>query len=876
MKRILLSILALCLAAALPGLAQTLSMQVQNLVSSDEQFTVAFVFEGESKPSNFQWTPPAEFQLVWGPQQSTSTSISFINGKKSQSTQLTYTYILLPKSTGAFTIPGASATVKGEKVSCESRKIEVVAASANKSSQSSAASSSSSSSSSSRGEVSDSDLFMTLYLSRSNVVLGESVTATLKLYTRADVRGFEGAKLPSFNGFWSQDITPDGDIQFVRENVDGRIYNSAVIKNYVLIPQQSGRLTIDPAELICLISVRVSGGGNSIFDGFFDDYTTIRKRVTTPSHSINVSPLPSPAPASFGGGVGSFTLDAKLSRDSLKTHEAASLIVTVSGKGNISLLEAPKVNFPPDMEVYDTKTKDKSDKATGGLSGSKTYEFPFIPRSYGDFTIEPVKYSYYDVSQGRYVTLESQPLSFHVERGNESEAVIPATGVPMPQVSKKGVANLGEDIRFISTKYPDLKPKGTFFIDSISFKIISILLAALAVGLYFGLRKMAERRADVAGARTRAASKMARRRLKDAADYLSKNLSTAFYESLHKALLGFIGDKLSMSATELSKDNMSESLLACGVPAELVSEFIGLLDACEYARYAPVSGHEAMQAHYDKAETVISMMDSKIRKPMAGKAAVTAIALLLMLVPAHKMNASEQADFADSLWNKATAEYTGGQWALAAEDYAMLENLGLVSRELYFNLGNSFFKDSFYGKAILNYERALKLDPSYADARFNLSVARNFVQDDIEAVPEFIFKTWTRKICYLLPGNTWAVIFLVLFALALAMGLLFLLGSSSAARKAGFFTALVSLLLSLGALGFGLSQRNDSVAADKAIVMKPVVAVKSSPGADSTKDLFILHEGTKVTLIDSVGGWYNIELSDGRQGWLQTNEIEII
>ncbi|MCQ2143214.1 MAG: BatD family protein [Bacteroidales bacterium] len=873
-KRKLIVILALLLAAALPGFAQSLSMQAQNLVSSDEQFTVAFVFEGESKPSNFQWTPPSEFQLVWGPQQSTSTSISFVNGKKSQSTQLTYTYILLPKSTGVFTLPGASATVKGEKISCEGRKIEVVAASSSKPSQSSQSSSSSSQPSSSR-EVSDNDIFMKLSLSRTNVVLGEPVTAVLKLYTRADVRGFEGAKLPSFNGFWSQDITPDGDIQFARENVDGHIYNAAVIKKYVLIPQQSGKLSIDPSELICLISVRVSGGGNSIFDGFFDHSPTIRKRVTAPALAVNVAALPSPAPASFSGGVGKFSLSAKLTRDSLKTHEAASLIVTVSGKGNISLLEAPKVNFPHDIEVYDTKTKEKSDKSTGGTSGSKTYEFPFIPRSYGDFTIEPIKYSYYDVTSGKYVTLESEPLEFHVERGNESEPVVTSSGIAVPSVNKKGVANLGEDIRFISTKVPDLRARGSFFVDSGAFKFLSIFLAALAVALYFAFRKIAERRADVAGARTRGATKMARRRLKDAAGYLSKDLYTAFYESLHKALLGFAGDKLSMSSAELSKDNLSENLSAAGVPGELVSEFIGLLDACEYARYAPVSGHEAMQAHYDKAENVISMMDSKIRKTAGAKSVTAVVALLLMLLPASRLSAADTA-YTDSLWVKATAEYTAGQWAAAAEDYAAIENLGLVSRELYTNLGNAFFKDGFYGKAILNYERALKLDPSYGDARFNLSVAQGFVQDDIEAVPEFIFKTWTRKLCYMLPGNTWAVVFLVFFALALAMALLFLLGSSSAARRTGFFTALAALLLAFGALGFSLSQRNDSTAADEAIVMKPVVAVKSSPGADSSKDLFILHEGTKVTLIDSVGGWYNVELSDGRQGWVELRELEII
>ena len=231
-----------------------------------------------------------------------------------------------------------------------------------------------------------------------------------------NIAGFEGANFPTFNGFWSQELAAPTNIEFARETYEGQIYNGALLRKFVLIPQQAGRLTIEPAELVCLVNVRVSSGGSSIFDGFFDDYRTVRQKVTSKPVEINVSSLPAGAPASFAGGVGEFSISAKLSKDVIKTHEAASLLVTVSGRGNVSLLEAPKVNFPPDMEVYDTKTSDKVDK--GGMSGSKTYEFPFIPRSYGEFEIEPISYTYYDVNAKKYVTLQTQPLAITVEKGN--------------------------------------------------------------------------------------------------------------------------------------------------------------------------------------------------------------------------------------------------------------------------------------------------------------------------------------------------------------------------------------------------------------------------------------------------------------------------
>lgn len=879
MKRTITAALLLILAFTTIS-AQTLRVEAPNLVAAGENFNVTFVLEGENKPSEFSWSEGSDFQLIWGPQQGSSTSISIINGKSTKSVKYTYTYVLTANSTGRFTLPAASAVVKGNTLTSQQVSIEVVGNGSSSSSSSqghsssqSQSSSAASASSSSSGAVNDSDIYMKLLLSKGSAVVGEPITATLKLYQRVDISGFDDARFPTFNGFWSQDITPAGNIQFVRENVNDRIYNSAVIRRWVLVPQQAGQLTIEPSELICNIYVRNPSRGNSIFDAFFDDgYTTVRKRITTPSTRINVSKLPAGAPESFCGGVGTFGISARISKDSLATHEAGSLIVTVSGKGNVSLLSAPKISFPPDFEVYDVKTKDSIDKTTGGTSGSKTYEYPFIPRSYGDFTIEPIAYSYYDITAGRYVTLHTDPIHIKVGRGAEVESGTPS--VMAPVVAKKGVKTLGQDIRFITVKMPAMASKGKFFVGSFAFWMVLLLLFVLSAGLWFVFRSIAARRADIAGSKTRKATKMALRRLRLAEGYLKSNVYGAFYEELHKALLGYVSDKLNMPLAELSKDNIAAALEHRGISAELISQFTQMLDACEFARYAPSSGHDAMAAHYNQAASVISSIDSTMKtKKSAPKGAMMLLALLML---APSLLHAQQSAYVDTLWNRATAAYTQGNWPAAIESYSAIVALGVEAPALYCNIGDACFKAGENARAILWFERALKLDPSFEDARYNLEIASSQTLDDIDSVPEFFVKTWMRKLSYRLDSDAWTWVFLLLLATSFAMALLFVLSPSSAGKKTGFFTGIATLILAFWALGFALSQKADYMKADGAIVMRPVVSAKSSPSSDASTDLFVIHEGTKVKVLDNVDQWTNISLADGRQGWIRTDSIEII
>lgn len=855
--------------------AQTkIAVEAPNIVGSDEQFNVTFIIEGEDRPSNFNWNPGDDFTLVWGPQRGESTSIRVINGKRSKSSQFTYTYILAPKKTGKFELPAATAKMNGETITSVQAAVEVLASDSSASAQSGASSGNTQQTKPS-GTISSKDLFLKFTVSRTSAVVGQPLTAELKLYQNVDIAGFEGAKFPAFNGFWSQETAAPNNINFQREEVDGRLYNSALLRRYVLIPQQVGNLVIDPAELVCLVNVRRPSHGNSIFDSFFDDNTmTVRKRVTTPAVHVHVNPLPSGAPATFGGGVGSFRISASLSKDQLKMHEATSLTVTVSGRGNVSLLEAPKVNFPADMDVYDTKTTENTDKTTGGTSGSKVFEYPFIPRSHGEFTIAPIEYSYYDVNAGKYETISTGPITFNVEKGDVAETQASTSQLVMPD--RKSVKNLGEDIRFIRTRQPSYKFRTVFFVDSLWYWVTAALILLVAGLLWYLMKGMEARRADVVGNKNRKATKMALGRLKMAAGYLQKNLYSAFYEELHKALLGFASDKMNIGAEDLSKENIAAMLKEAGVAEDLSAQFVALLDACEFARYSPDGGNEAMNTHYNEAVKVISSIDSVMKTHKKNTSAAKAMILIMSMLMIPGLTHAENTAYLDSLWNKGVQAYTDGRWSECTESLKALESVGVVSPELYYNLGNAYFKSGDYPHAILYYERTLKISPSFEDARINLDFANSLIRDKIDAVPEFVLKSWARKVCYLMPSDFWALISIVLFAAALALFLVFRLGASRGLRRTGFYCSIVALILSASSFGMAQWQRNSYLKADGAIVMKPVASVKSSPSRDSSKDLFVLHEGTKVTVLDTVGEWKNISLSDGRQGWIEESDMEMI
>jgi len=875
MKKILSILMALPLAAGVL-FAQDIKVQTQSIVSADEMFNVVFTIEGD-KPSSFNWSPGEGFQLVWGPQQGSSRSVTIVNGKMQSSSSYTYTYTLQPTGSGQFRLPEAEAVIGGNTVRSRSVSVTVVGGGEADAGAGAGAGAQSAApvpqgvqpaGGESAAEVPNSDISLVLLLSKTKAVVGESLSASLVLRQRADIAGFEDVKFPVFHGFWSQETYAPNNIEWHRENIGGKIYNVATLRSYKLVPQRTGDITVDPAEIVCVVNVRTGRRrtGNPFDDFFGDDYTRVRRKVSTRPVTIHVSPLPSGAPASFCGGVGKFSISASLSRDSLATHDAAALTVKVKGDGNLALTETPKINFPPDFETYDVKVTEGK--------GEKTYEYPFIPRSKGDFIIGPVEYSYYDIDAGRYVTVRSGELPLKVSRGNVAAPGTAPQGEGTLVVSdnRKDVRDIGTDIRYISTEQQNFRQKGAFFVSSTGFKLLCALLPLVALLIWALWRRSEKRRSDVAGTRNRAATKQARKRLAHAEGYLKENSAGAFYEALYKALLGFVSDKLLLDATDMSKENIAARLGEAGVAQEAVGELIELLDACEYARYAPSEGGEAMKRHYEAALAVIPKIDQSMKKKRSSVAA----SMLLPLVLLFSLDATAASPQADSLWRAGVDAYAAGQWEEARSAWLKIDAQGLESPDLYNNIGDACYKLGEAGGAVLWYERALKLRPSDRTARYNLDFVRLSLQDKIDEVPEFFLKEWLRRIGYLMPSDAWAVLFLCLLALSLAAWLLFALSARPLWRKTGFFCGIVLALLALGCLAASLSQKRNYFRTDRAVVMAPVVSVTSSPGGNAAKDLFVLHEGTSVKLLEEIGGWCNIELSDGRQGWLPSVNLEKI
>ncbi len=877
MKRRILTLMLLL--SALTGAAQTLKVEGPGVVAADETFRIVFTADG--RMSDFEWPGTDDFDVVWGPQKGSMSSTSIVNGKRTSTHQETVTYLLQPRKTGTFTLPGATASVDKNSVSSSTLKIEVVAAGGQTQTQPQGNSGGSQSGQQTQperrenndpavtGTVSNQDIFLRLTLNKTNVVKGEPITATLKLYTRTDIAGFEDIKFPTFNGFWSKETVTVNNLEFKRENVNGTIYNAALVRQYALIPQQSGTLTIDPAEMVCQLRVRTSSGSPlSIFDDFFDQYQTIRKRISTPSIQVKVRDLPAGAPASFAGGVGDFKVSAKMSKEGIKSNEAASLIVTISGNGNLSMLEAPKVDFPPDFEVYDLKSTDKT--SASGTSGSKTFEFPFIPRSHGDFVIPSIEYTYYDNAHGKYVTTSTGDIPVSVEKGEE----IAGGGVAVAGSNRQSVRSLSEDIRYIALGDGHLRKKDRFFAGSPLFYalMLAIFLAVFIVDRL--LRFSRARRADVAGSKNRRANRMARARLKSAESYLKQGLGGAYYEELHKALTGYVSDKLMIPAADLSKDSISEKLRERGVRDESIAALTGLIDQCEFARYAPESEQRQMENEYNEALNVISDIESQLKNPKAASGKKVAGAALLVLLLSLALPAAAQEDVS-SLWEKAGDAFAAGQWQNALNCYQMIEGEGLVSDDLYYNIGNTFLKLQDNAHAILYYERALKLNPSHADAAHNLEIVRQMALDKIDEVPDFILVSWFHNLRQGLSANAWAWITLGLLLLAGILLTVFRSGAPRSLRKVSFILSCIVLVLAIFTFIFSLQQKRAVTRQDSAIVTAPVCSVKSSP-AEGGKTVFVLHEGTKVRLLDDVGDWARIEIADGRQGWAQGSTFEII
>jgi len=590
-----------CLLTVIPGFAQqaNFTMEAPKIVELGEQFRLALTLNTQGQ--NIKLPQLDDFEVLMGPSTSTSSSFSIINGVSSQSVTYSYLFILRAKKEGRFTINPATITVNGSQITSNSVTLEVVKGSARPSGggvDKPAAT---------MGSVPKSDLFVKLILDRRSVYKGDHLMATIKIYSKVNLNGFEDITLPNYEGFWSQDITLPQQISLQRETYNGEIYNVGILKKTILFPQQTGNITIGQVKIDCIVQQRVKRA-KSFFDDFFDSFANIKATITSDPVTVTVKPLPG-GPSNFSGAVGRFELRSSITSTSVKENDAITLKLDVSGSGNIKLINAPKLQLPADFEVYDPKTSSNFNATAEGVNGNISFEYLFLPRYAGDYNIPPVDFVYFDPSAGRYVTKSSQEFRIHVAKGDGSRA---STSMNYPSSSKEDVKFLGKDIRFLKQGVIELNPKGYLFFGSLNFYLFYLTGIAALLLLYLLNQKRIRENANVARMKNKKASKVALKRLKEANIHLKSGATEKFYESVTRAFWGYLSDKMTIPVAELTRERASAGLESHKASEAVITRFINILDACEYARFAPGGGTEKMHELYDEACDVMSQMEKEI------------------------------------------------------------------------------------------------------------------------------------------------------------------------------------------------------------------------------------------------------------------------
>ena len=573
-------------------------------VAVGDQFRLSYTITTK-KVRDFQAPSMKGFDVLMGPSRSEQSSVQSINGKTTSTSRITFTYILMANAEGEYTIPGASITADGNQMISNSVNIKVLP-------RDNAASSQGGGNVSANGRgkaIANNDLFITATVNKTNVYEQEAFLLTYKIYTAVDLRMFENVKLPDFKGFHSQEVELPNNRRWGLEHYKGRNYQTTIYRQFVLFPQQSGKLTIEPARFDASIAQMLEV--DDPFEAFFNggnNYVEIKKTLMTPRLEINVKPLPTGKPADFSGGVGEFELSSSVSTTQVKTNDAVTLKIVISGTGNLKLLSDPTIEFPADFEVYDPKVDNKSRLTNEGLSGSKVIEYLVIPRTAGIYKIPSVKFSYFDIKSRSYKTLSTEEYTINVDKGEGN-----AQQVISNFTNKEDLKVLNEDIRFIKQGDVELTKKGEFFYGTTSYWMFYIIPAFIFIVFFVIYRKRIAANSNIAYMRTKKANKVAVKRLKLAGKLLSENKKNEFYDEVLKALWGYISDKLNIPLSRLSKDNVEEELQNYGVKEELIQEFIAALNNCEFARFAPGNDNQAMDKVYTASLEVISKMENSIK-----------------------------------------------------------------------------------------------------------------------------------------------------------------------------------------------------------------------------------------------------------------------
>ena len=840
------------------SLAQTLTGSAPSHVSVGEQFRLTYTVNTQDVSDFRAGSIPEELDVLMGPSRSMQSSYQMINGHTSSSSSITYTYIVVATANGTFTIPPAHVVVNGKSIASNSLTVKVNGSAQGRNGNS-RQQDDGGEMRDAGSQISGSDLFIKVSANKKRVYEQEPILLTYKVYTLVQLTQLRG-DMPDLKSFYSQEVDLPQQKSFSLENVNGRPYRTTTWSQYVMFPQMTGKLQIPS---ITFEGIVIQQNRNvDPFEAFFNGgsgYVEVKKKIVAPGIEVEVVPLPE-RPAGFSGGVGQFTLSAQLDKNETRANDPVSLRLEISGTGNLKLVKQPEIKLPKDFDKYEAKVTDKTKLTSSGIEGSMIYDILIVPRHQGRYEIPPIELTYFDTTAKAYKTIKTDSLTLDVAKGSGAGKVNDFTD--------QDVQELNKDIRHIKMGEVSQHGVENFFFGSTAYWVSLIVLLLVFISLFIIFRQRAIDNANITKMRGKRANKVATKRLKSASKLMAANKPSAFYDEVLRALWGYVGDKLNMPVEQLSRENISQRLAERHVDDEAIGLFIGALDECEFERYAPGDPKGNMGKVYEKAMTAIEKIEETMKKSKSKKGVKQVLLFCLFtLLPLTASAAVTKAE--------ADSAYIRGQYQQAISDYEALLKQG-ASAEIYYNLGNAYYRTENITRAVLNYERALLFSPGDRDIRFNLQLAQSKTIDKIIPESEMFFVTWYRALVNLMSVDGWARTALVLLALVIALSLAYLFSERIWLRKVGFFAGLALLVLFVFSNVFAWQQKQNLVHRKGAIVMEPSVIVKSTPAKNGT-DLFILHEGTKVTITDAtMKGWKEIRLADGKEGWIESSKLETI
>ncbi len=616
MKNILLSaIMMMMFITGIHADEVRLTASARSVVSVGDRFQLTYTVN--TKGGQFSGPEISDFRVLSGPNISTSQNYQVINGKMSASTTVSYIYYLQAFKNGSFEIPPASIEVNGAKIKSKAVSIEVVQSNTvPKTKQGAQTNNNGQAEAVNTGD----DVFLKAYVSNRNPYQGEQVVVSYKIFTaNVPISDIDIENLASFPGFWATNLITDRQqIEPKQEVIDGTEYLTGELYKAALFPQKSGEINIAAKKLNCTAQVRTQGNRKArdpFFDSFFDDpffnnqYQNVRIEMESNPIKLNVKPLPiDKKPAGFSGAVGRFSIRASIDNANLLTNDAVTIKLIISGSGNLELINTPEINWPPDFETYEPKITKNIKTTASGVSGSRTFEFLAIPRSAGDFSVGPIELSYFDPATGKYKTVSSEKFEIHVEKGEQSSNSVTYSGV-----AQEDIMYLGQDIRYIKTGTFVLSNKGQYlFATPLYYMLLAapVVMLALLSLLIINSRK---KKSNVALVRNRKATKVARKNLKIANQFLKSQQREEFYTEVSRALWGYLSDKFNIPLSDLSMDTIRERLSEKNVSEESIDTFIEGLNKCEFARFAPGESTNLMNEIYQEAIMFISRIESELK-----------------------------------------------------------------------------------------------------------------------------------------------------------------------------------------------------------------------------------------------------------------------